>query len=452
MQIRKPTNIDMGSDSVSRVLTRLTIPSMITMFAHTVFHIVDTMFIAWLGTVPLAGMSLMMPVIFVVYALMSGCTIGATTLISKNLGMGRLYRSRYLANAALSLVFLISLFPCMLLIPSIKEHFFSFLGASPEALVYINRYLFWQVWSFPVASWSLLLDAVYRSQGNATMPMYALLIGNAVNMALDPLLIFTFDMGIGGAALATLVGRILTFAYSFLKLRHYSDIYPKFTLTRNTIPTWRSIIVIGLPLSLSQISFSVGAALLNRVFAQYGEAAISGWALGNRIEDIAFLLVFGLNAALVPFVAYNLGKGEIERVKEGLAFACKWAFILMCSVGVLLYAFPSTFLAIFKPEGLTLSYSVASIRASTTAYPLIALTIIIGGLFLGAGYTQYNFYAQIIRNILVRYPAALLLNAMFGIDGVWWCQPVSSVVAFFVSLYFLKKLKPAILDVREQYT
>jgi len=95
----------MGRDPVSKVLWSLAIPSVITMFAHTVFHIVDTMFIAWLGTVPLAGMSLMLPVIFVEYALMSGCTIGATTLISRNLGMGRLHRGRYLANATLSLVF-----------------------------------------------------------------------------------------------------------------------------------------------------------------------------------------------------------------------------------------------------------------------------------------------------------------------------------------------------------
>ncbi|HPU69552.1 MAG TPA: MATE family efflux transporter [Acetomicrobium flavidum] len=434
--------VDMGRDPVSKVLWSLAIPSVITMFAHTVFHIVDTMFIAWLGTVPLAGMSLMLPVIFVEYALMSGCTIGATTLISRNLGMGRLHRGRYLANATLSLVFLLSLLPCALLVPSVKTLFFSYMGASPEALVHIDKYLFWQVWSFPVAAWTLVLDAVYRSQGNATVPMFALLIGNLANILLDPLLMFTFGMAIGGASLATLIGRSLTLIYSVAKLRQYSQIKPKFNITRNTIPTWRSVITIGLPLSLSQISFSVGAALLNRMLAKYGEAAISGWTLGNRIEDLAFLFVFGFNTALVPFVAYNLGRGAYDRVKEGFIFTAKWSFILMSAVGIVLYLFPYVFLAVFKPEELTLAYSTASIRASTTAYPVIALTIVIGGLFQGAGHTHYNLFTQVIRNILVRYPLAVLLNSIFGINGIWWCQPVSSGFAFLVSLYFLKKLKP----------
>ena len=184
MQRRKTVNVDMGRDPVPHVLWSLAIPSIIATLGHTVFHIADTMFVAWLGTVPLAAMSLMLPVIFVEYALMSGCTIGATTLISRNLGMGKLYRGRYLANATLSLVFMISLLPCILLIPSIKDPFFAFMGASPEAMVHLNKYLFWQIWSFPVASCSLLLDAVYRSQGNAIVPMYSLLIGNAVNICL----------------------------------------------------------------------------------------------------------------------------------------------------------------------------------------------------------------------------------------------------------------------------
>ena len=441
MQRRKTVNVDMGKDPVPHVLWSLAIPSIIATLGHTIFHIADTMFVAWLGTVPLAAMSLMLPVIFVEYALMSGCTIGATTLISRNLGMGKLYRGRYLANATLSLVFMISLLPCILLIPSIKDPFFAFMGASPEAMVHLNKYLFWQIWSFPVASCSLLLDAVYRSQGNAIVPMYSLLIGNAVNIALDPLFIFTFGLGIGGASLATLIGRLLTLLYSVSKLKQHSEIHPKFSFERNTVPTWRNVLAIGLPLSLSQISFSVGAALLNRMLSQYGEAAISGWALGNRIEDIAFLVVFGFNAALVPFVAYNLGKGDYGRVKSGFLFAAKWSVILMSSIGVLLYIFPMFFLSIFKPDGLTSLYSTASIRASTTGYPIVALTIIIGGVFQGAGHTHYNLFAQVTRNILVRYPAAVTLNALFGINGIWWCQPISSVVAFIVSLYLFKKLE-----------
>ena len=256
----------------------------------------------------------------------------------QELGM-KLYRGRYLANATLSLVFMISLLPCILLIPSIKDPFFAFMGASPEAMVHLNKYLFWQIWSFPVASCSLLLDAVYRSQGNAIVPMSSLLIGNAVNIALDPLFMFTFGLGIGGASLATLIGRLLTLLYSVSKLKQHSEIHPKFSFERNTVPTWRNVLAIGLPFPIPD-QFSVGAALLNRMLSQY-EAAKR--MVNGRIEDIAFLVVFGFNAALVPFVAYNLGKGDYSRVKSGFLFAAKWSVILMSTLESCYISFPCSF-------------------------------------------------------------------------------------------------------------
>lgn len=440
MAIRSTGNVDMGNDPVSSALWRLAIPSMIAMAGHTVFHIIDILFISWLGTASLAAVSLVMPVIIVEYALFSGCAVGATALIGKALGMGKINRARVLSSAALSLMISLSLLSIVFLSANFRARFFHYLGASAATFPLIGDYLFWQIWSFPIAAYSMLLDAIYRSQGEALIPMYSLVIGNAVNIALDPVLIFSLGMGVAGASMATLIGRLITLSFSWINLNKRSKLFPHIAINRNTPLIWRRLLALGLPLSISQISFSVGAAVLNKLLSGYGEAAIGGWMLGNRIEDLAFLIVFGFSSALIPFVAYNLGQRKYDRIRSGFIFSAKWASLLMMGVGVALFAVPGAFLAIFKPEAATLAYASASIRASTTAYPFIALTIIIGAVFQGAGHTIYNLIAQLARNVLVRVPAAVILNLYFGIKGIWWCQPLSAVVGFAISIFLFNRL------------
>lgn len=440
MAIRLSSNIDMGNDKVSSVLWRLAIPSIITMVGHTIFHIVDTLFISWLGTVPLAAVSITMPVVIVEYALLGGCAVGVTALTGKALGMNKINRARVLSSAALSLMISLSLLSIVFLSANFRTWFFHHLGATTATLPLISDYLFWQIWSFPIAACSMLLDATYRSQGEALIPMYSLIIGNALNLALDPILIFSLGMGVAGASIATLIGRLFTLSFSWINLNRRSKIFPRITINRNTPLIWRRLLALGLPLSISQISFSVGAAVLNKLLSKYGEAAISGWMLGNRIEDLAFLIVFGFSSALIPFVAYNLGQRKYDRIRSGFIFSAKWASLLMTGVGIALFAVPGTFLAIFKPEVTTLAYASASIRASTTAYPLIALTVIVGAVFQGAGHTIYNLIVQLTRNMLMRIPMAIILDIYFGIKGIWWCQPLSAITGFAISLFLFNGL------------
>ena len=179
---------------------------------------------------------------------------------------------------------------------------------------------------------------------------------------------------------------------------------------------------------------------MNKILSLFGPAAISAWMLGNRIEMFAFLPVFGLNSGLIPFLSYNIGKGNFQKVKEAVMLASKAAVVLMLSIGLLLFSFPQVFLLPFSPTPQMASMAIDSVRASATGYIFAAIDITLWGLFQGSGYAYFGMISQLARTLLFRAPLGYLMGIYFGIKILWWCQPISALGSLLLSLLFAKKV------------
>lgn len=437
MPARKNKFVDMGSGSVHRALWKLALPSIFSMLFHTLFHLVDTVFVAWLGEYALAAMSLTFPVTFIVFALFNGISVGATTTISNQLGAGEEGEAQDFCDASVVLLTLLCIFPLPLLFSGASSSFFGFLGGRGPVLSETYRYSFWMVIGNIPMAFSLLADSLFRSQGDTVTPMKAMILGNGINVVLDPVFIFFFGWGIAGASLATVAGRVLSLMYLLYRLKADGDLRPSFRLPEELFSRWKRIFAIGIPVFLSQSSMAIGAASMNRILSRYGAAAIGAWMLGNRVESLAFLPVFGLNGALVPFVAYNIGKADYGRVKAALRTAITGSALMMISVGIVIYIWPHPVLALFKPSETVTAMATASIRASATGYLFAAVDITLWGLFQGSGYSVYGMVSQFARSLAVRIPSAMVLASFFGLSGVWWCQPFSTAASALLSLFFL---------------
>jgi len=434
-------NVDMGRGSVGKTLFMLALPSVVSMFFHTLFHLVDTVFIAWLGEASLAAMSLTFPVMFAAFALFNGISVGATSLMSQALGAGKEDEAGELAHTAWLLALAASLPPLVLLDRGLSEAFFRILGGSGPVLAESYRYNSWLVMSFPLMAYSLVADSLFRSQGDTVTPMVSMVLGNVLNAFLDPLLIFGLGQGIAGAALATFLSRAASCAYLAFRMNSHSRF--RLDLTRPS-PGFAKraglLLRTGLPVSISQGSMALGVGILNRILSRFGAAAIGAWMLGNRVEGLAFLPVFGINGALIPFVGFNLGKNDIGRVRQAVKAAGTASSLFMVGVGILIYAWPQPILALFRPTPLVSDLAVASIRASATGYLFAALDITFWGVFQGTGHAAYGMLAQFVRTIGVRVPLALWLSTRWGLEGLWWCQPLSVLASFAVSALFLAHL------------
>lgn len=442
ISFRETGQVDMGRDPVGNALFRLALPAIATMLFHTLFHLVDTIFVSWLGEASLAAMSLTFPVMFVLFALSNGITVGNTTLVSQHLGGERPEEARETGRAALTLVLLAGLAFVGLLPRPVSSWFFTLLGATPEVAAECHRYAFWLILGAPLMGMALVTDSMFRSQGNTVVPMYSMILGNGVNILLDPLFIFTFGWGITGASVATFIGRIVSLAYLAVQIRRKSRF--DFPLRPCYHPSfwrrWKQILRIGLPVTVAQSSMSLGIMGFNKVLSLFGTEAIGAWMIGNRIEGLAFLPVFGLNSALTPFIGHNVGAAQLDRVKEGMRLAWITASIMMLSIGAVLFIYPYPLLILFQPSPEVASMAVASIRASAAGYVFAALEITLMAFFQGTGYTLYGMISQIIRTVVVRVPAAYALGMLWGIGAVWWAQPLSSLASFGFSLFFFVRV------------
>lgn len=425
--------IDMGQGPVARTLFALALPSMASMLFHTLFHIVDTVFVSWLGEAPMAAMALTFPVAFIVFALVNGIGTGATSLITQNLGADRPEESKAYGTSSLSLMLLLSSIALPLLSPRLALPFYESLGGTPEVARECYRYSLWIIASFPFMGFSVFADSLFRSQGDTVTPMYGLIIGNGLNLVLDPLFIFTFGWGIAGAAAATLLGRIASCLYLASRLRGHSEIPLGLAFDRSFFRRWRDVAAIGLPVSFSQVSMATSGMLINKTLSLFGPAAIAAWMLGNRIEGLAFLPAFGLNGALVPFVGYNLGKGDDGRIRQGMKASIAFSMAIMAVIGFFLYLFPALFLAPFRPTAEVTHLATLSIRTSVLSYPFVAVDLVIWGVFQGSGYSLWGLAAQSIRALLFRVPLAVAFARAWGVQGVWWFQPLSAALSLTVS-------------------
>ena len=439
-------NIDMGAGGVAGTLWQLALPSMFSMLFHTLFHLVDTVFVAWLGESSLAAMSLTFPLMFVIFALVNGMAVGTTTRMSNALGRGRVDEAQGYADSALLLVLILTTPALPLVFRPLSDAFFSLLGGSGDVLPESYRYAAWLVLGTPLMAFSLIADSTFRSQGDTVTPMKSMILGNAINAVLDPIMIFTFGWGIAGASIATFIGRLASCLYLWSRLKKRSALIPGITWRPDHPRKWVSIGEIGLPVAISQGSMAVGSALLNRILSGYGPAAIGAFMLGNRVEMFVFLPVFGFNSALVPFIGYNIGKGDFSRVRGALKVVLLSSTAMIGVIGTLVYLWPDLVLALFRPSDQVMGMAMASIRASATAYLFAAADISFWGIFQGSGRPVYGMAAQILRTLAVRIPSAAVLSRLFGLPGVWWCQPLSAFASFLLSTFFIFKVMEKIRE------
>lgn len=440
---------DLGNGAVLGTLIKLSIPSIAMVLFHTLFHLVDTVFISWLGESHMVAISYTFPVQIGVFAILEGVGNGMTALVGRRLGEGNHEEAQKTALAGMGMAYLLCIPWIPFLFPGASDAFFRMLGASDAGT--LRQAWLYNMWIPPMfifISFSYVANSVFRCQGNTMIPLKFFLIANGANLVLDPLFIFVFGWGIGGAAAATMVGRVLGTLYLVRKLRTESSIQVPFTpsLKAWMLPLWGKITRIGLPVTLSTGSVALGMGSVNKILAgTFGQRAVAAWMVGLRVEDIAFNTLLGINDALVPFLAFNYGRRDELRMRKGI----RSAFIISAAVtgglGLVVALFPYPIISLFRPTAEIARIAAQSIRITIAGYPMVIYSVIYNALFIATGFSGYGLAAQIFRSVLLRVPAAHALAKIVTLDHVWWFQPISFAGAALLTAFFawrlLKKIK-----------
>lgn len=435
----------LGSTSIPKALLAMGIPTMIGMLVNAFYNLVDAYFVGGLGESQMGAISVVYPLGQVVVGLGLLFGNGAASYISRLLGRGDKENADKVASTALyssvSVGTVIIIISMVFLHPILK-----LLGATDSILPYAATYAGIYIVSCIFNVFNVTMNNIVTSEGAAKTTMCALLTGAVLNIALDPLFIYVFDLGVAGAAIATAISQVVStcvyLTYIFRKKSVFHFRVKDCTYTKETMS---EIFKIGIPTLVFQILTSVSISLINNAAGDYGDSAIAGMGVVTRLISMGSLSVFGFIKGFQPIAGYSYGAKKFDRLREAIKTSILWSTAFCVIFGVILALFPTAIVSRFtKGDAEMIRIGATSLRANGISIILFGFYTVYSSLFLALGKGREGFILGACRQGICFIPVILLLPMVWGLNGIMYAQPIadvlSAVITVFMAIPLHKKL------------
>ena len=430
---------EMGTEKISKLLWRFSLPATVAMAVTASYNVVDAAFVGRLGSEAIAALSVAFPAQMIFGAIAIGTGVGAASLISRSLGSGKPEEAR----ATIGQVVLLSLvlgFALTLAGRLYLEPMLVFFGATPDIIAPSAEYMSVIADGAILLFSSFMLAHTIRAEGNAILPMTVLIASALTNIALDPIFIFVLNMGIRGAAIATLLAKVVNVAcYLWYYLGGKSTLKIALKHLRPNAKIILEIYQVGLPTILIQVSANISLIVANKILGAFGHIPIAVMGMIMRLQQFAILPVIGINHGLLPIIGYNYGAKKHPRVREALIKGLGAAVIFGAAAGICFLAFPVLFLRIFTGEAALLEKGAAALRITVLMYPLIGIPFISGAFFQGIGKGTPALLLALLRQFLLYIPLIFLLPLRFGLNGIWSATPLADFLTFITAVLLVAR-------------
>ncbi len=426
----------MGEESITRLLVRFSLPATVGMLIMATYNIVDTIFVGILGSEAIAALSIAFPFQMLLGALGIGTGVGAASLISRSLGSGQMDMARSAVGQVISLSVIYGLVVALAGFFYLEPLLVLF-GATPEILALTGEYVI-VITSGSVMFFLIMsLNNVVRGEGNPKLSMYVMIISALINIALDPIFIFALGMGVRGAAVATVLAKIVGVV---IMLRYFTsgkgEIKINLACLRLRRETIQKIYVIGFPVMILQISTNLSLVVANNILAAYGHLPIAALGLIFRLFMFALMPVIGVSQGMLPIIGYNFGAGKMVRIRETLVKGVAISTGIATFFGAVYFIWPGMFISIFSREPELIALGSEALRIMVVMFPLIGAQVVFSTYFQATGKGMPSLLLSILREVILFIPFLLIFSELLGLSGVWLSRPVSDLLAFLVT-YFL---------------
>jgi len=431
-------NTLLRTESIGKLLFKFSLPAIVGMMVNALYNVVDRMYIGWIGPLAMTGIGLSLPLMVLIMGFGMLVGIGGGSRISIRLGQNRKEDAERIFGNAFTLLFFI-MSAVMIIGLTFKTDLLYLFGASEATIGYASDYLTIILYGAIFQGIGFGLTGVMRSEGNPKKAMYTTLAAAIINIALDPLLIFTLNMGIKGAALATIISQFVSMVLVF----HH------FTLGKSTLKLHKknlildrtiimSILSIGLSPFLMQVAASLVSIITNNALKDTGgDLAIGAMTVINAIVIFFMMPIFGINQGTQPIIGYNYGAKEYGRVKQTLKLAII-AGTSISSVGFLMTQFLTVpLIKIFNSDPELIAIATKGMRIFLIMLPVIGFQIVSANYFQAVGKAPKAIFLSLLRQVIVLIPLLLILPRIFGLTGVWYAGPIADLTASLMTAFFL---------------
>jgi len=430
----------MGEEKIPKLLLKLALPAIVGMLVSAIYNVVDTLFVSKLGTQAIGAVSVAFPLFLLISAIGLMYGVGSASFVSRLLGEGRKEKADIVTSTtfftSLATGVLLSGIIYLFLVPILRKF-----GATDTILPYAYDYAKILTFGAVFTVLNMTMNNLLRAEGSAKKAMMSLLVGAVLNIILDPLFIFTFNMGVVGAAVATVISQMLStmLILSFF-LKKQSLLHLSYKLFKPTKELYMELYKIGLPTFIRQALMSYSMGLLNISAKEYGDAAIASFGVSGRVFSLAAMVLFGFAQGFQPVAGFNFGAKKIGRLKEAIRTAVNWTTIFAVISTVLYFVFTKQLLSIFSKDADVISYGVIALRSMCLVFPFFGFQVIYGTLFQAIGKGKEAAFLSLARQGIFFIPAILILPKIFNLNGIYAAQPVADALTVVLTAFLAIKL------------
>ena len=437
----KTSRLDGFIDNPSKALWTLAFPIMAGMGIHTLYTIVDMIFIGRLGGDAIAAVAFNMPLFFLVLGLSFGVGSGVTASIARFIGAKDKVNADNTAEHAVALGLIISTILTTLGL-IYGEDLLQRLGATESVLPLSWDYLKVSLIGLPFMVFSTFFRSILSGEGDMKLPMAVAGLGTILNIILDPIFIFTLGYGVGGAAMASVISQLIVFLIFVYMLFVKEHAYIRFRM-RDFSPSIfiiKDIIRVGLPASMSMIIMAFGQLVFNRILVRFSTDAVAAYQVGGRMDMVIFLPIMAIASALTTLVGMFFGAKEIEKIKFIAKYGIIRSMMVTGVLSIILYIFAPLVVKSFTLDVGIQSIAVTYLRFICLIYPLIAIGMTVGRILQGLGKGLPMLVITSIRILALSAPLALYFIMVLNkpIEWVWYAMIISTIVSVAISLIWLK--------------
>lgn len=437
----KQATLELGTKPVGRLLMQYALPAIVAMVAASLYNMVDSIFIGQgVGALAIAGLAITFPFMNLSAAFGAAVGVGSCTFISMKLGQ----RDYAIANKILGNCMMLNIVVglcfggiCLLFLDPILRFF----GASDNTLPYARDYMQIILCGNVFTHLYFGLNAVLRSASKPRHAMYATIFTVVFNTILDPIFIYGLDLGIRGAAFATVLSQFLALSWQWKLFSNKNELlHFDYSLFRLDKPIVKNIIGIGIsPFAMNACSCIVVIFVNTCLMKHGGDLAVGAYGIANRIGFVFVIVAMGVNQGMQPIAGYNYGAQNYDRLRKVVKLAISCATVV-CTVGFLVAMFAAHPCArLFTKDESLINLASTAIRMMMMMFPIVGFQIVVTSFFQSIGKAKVSMFLSLSRQLLFLVPALAIFSEIWGLWGIWSAMPFSDALATVVAAVMMKK-------------
>ena len=429
----------LGNDSILSLLIKFSIPAIIGMIVNMLYNVVDRIYIGNIpniGGLAITGVGVTMPITQIITGLGMLIGIGTSASISIAFGKGKKDDAeKYLGNGFLGII-VISL-SVAILGNIFAEQILKLFGASentlPYALDYIRPLMFGTICNLVAFG----LNHSIRSDGNPKTSMYTMILGASINIILDPIFIFGLNLGIKGAAYATVISQFIALCWvlSYFTRSKKSTIKLSLSSMKFDLRIMKGILAIGMAPFAMQVASSIVSVIANKSLMAYGgDLAIGAMAIITSIYSIFIMPIFGLNQGAQPIIGFNYGAKNYSRVKQTYIYSLIGSTIILILSFIFIQFFPELAVNMFNKDPELTEITISGMKIFLLSLPIIGIQMTASNYYQAVGKSTKAMIISLTRQVIFLVPCFIIIPKFFGLTGVWAAGPIADTLAVIVSL------------------